>query len=167
VSITSDGNSISCYNNAVQLYANGALSYRWQPAQYCNNDKIPSPSVNPPVTTVFTVTGTDAAGCTGTDTITVFAYKDVAVYIPNAFTPNGDGLNDDIKPMIFCDFVFEQFLVFDRWGENVFTSYRLDKGWDGTYKGSPAPLGVYHYFVKGRKSDGSPAMLKGNFTLIR
>lgn len=167
ISVTSNGNMVSCYNRSVQLYAHGALYYRWHPGMYCNDSTIPSPSVTPPVTTTFTVTGYDAGGCSSTDTITVLSYKDVAVYMPNAFTPNGDGLNDVIKPMIFCDFVFEQFLVFDRWGENVFSSYNPDNGWDGMYKGNPAMLGVYHYFVKGRKSDGSPAMIKGNFTLIR
>jgi gliding motility-associated-like protein len=165
--IHSDKDNISCTDRSMRLFASGALSYLWSPGFYCNDSTSANPIVTPPGTTLFTVKGIDIFGCRGIDSIRVISSQDEIVFIPDAFTPNGDGLNDVIKPVVFCNFDFQQFCVFDRWGKNIFISYLLNHGWDGTYNGALQPMDVYYYFVKGQKNDGSTEIIKGSFTLIR
>jgi gliding motility-associated-like protein len=90
--------------------------------------------------------------------------------VPSAFTPNADGLNDIVKPAIQpgCNVSGYQFSIFNRWGEQVFTSDIPGKGWDGTYKGEPADMGVYMYslqFFTGVYDKQSAE--SGSITLIR
>jgi gliding motility-associated-like protein len=159
--------TVSCFDHAVQLHASGAEQYTWQPGRYVNDSLIANPLASPPQTMLFTVTGVDEYGCSAQDTITVFSYKEAVVFVPDAFTPNGDGRNDAIRPLIYCDFNFERFEIYNRWGQKVFLSFRNDKGWDGNFNGEPAPLGVYMWYVKGHRDNGDAVMYHGDITLIR
>ncbi len=90
--------------------------------------------------------------------------------VPEAFTPNGDGLNDIIRPRIEpgCTISGYKFNIYNRWGERVFTSDFRDKGWDGIFNGVPADLGVYMYslqFFIGERE--TPVVKSGTITLIR
>ena len=167
LTITTSGEAVSCYQRSVTLYGHGAASYVWHPGFYCNDSTLASPAVTPPRTTLFTVVGTDRQGCTSEDTINVIAAVDAVVFMPNAFTPNGDGNNDKIYPIIYCDFNFEGFYVYNRWGQQVFYTPTYRSPWDGTFNGTPCELGVYFYFVKGHKDNGEKVIVKGNITLIR
>ncbi|MGB0166781.1 MAG: gliding motility-associated C-terminal domain-containing protein, partial [Luteibaculum sp.] len=70
------------------------------------------------------------------------------IYVPNAFTPNGDGTNDQFKPeLLGADYTDYEFSVFNRWGERIFTTKNIDTGWDGSYKGTAVQDGVYPYKV--------------------
>jgi gliding motility-associated-like protein len=90
------------------------------------------------------------------------------VVMPNAFTPNGDGINDVIYPITLCDFTFESFSVYNRWGQRVFFTNTYMNGWDGTFNGVQQPLDVYAYFVTGHVTGTNKQILrKGNITLIR
>jgi gliding motility-associated-like protein len=86
------------------------------------------------------------------------------VFIPNAFTPNGDGINDifyirgNINIIVFS--------IYNRWGENIFTSRNVNSGWDGTFKGVECPMEVYVYFAI-IENEGKTERYKGNITLIR
>lgn len=163
----SSENVIRCKSNEIKLMASGGLSYAWSPAEYCDNPASEMPLVNPPKTTVFTVTGTDENGCTGKDTISVLFVGKSEVYLPNAFTPNGDGRNDVYKILDQCNFVLTSFNVYSRWGTNIFTANDIKAGWDGKYNGQEQELGVYFYLVKGKTLDGEELIFKGDFTLIR
>jgi gliding motility-associated-like protein len=168
VNAYADGFAISCDNKSVQLHAQGAATYSWSPAQYCDDANSANPMVTPAQTTVFTLTGTDAFGCSSTDTIKVIAAKDLEVYIPSAFTPNGDGRNDWFHPIAYCDFEVVEFRVFNRWGQDVFYGHSNKHWWNGKQNGQPAPAGVYYYFVRGKKpSTGEELFYKGDVTLIR
>lgn len=167
VKTSSDNSKADCIEKSALLSATGALSYSWTPAIYCENSNAPSTKVRPPATTVFTVKGIDANGCEGIDTITVFYEGKTVVRIPSAFTPNNDGVNDKIRPIIVCDFVMTEFSVFNRWGNQVFSSNDINKAWDGNSDGKPCDMNTYYYMIKGKNSKGEDVLLKGNITLIR
>jgi gliding motility-associated-like protein len=88
------------------------------------------------------------------------------LFVPNAFTPNGDGKND-ILLVKGTSIKSLQLLIFNQWGEKVFESVRPDIGWDGNVSGKPQPVGVYVYVLKAELLDGSTQQLKGSITLIR
>jgi gliding motility-associated-like protein len=86
--------------------------------------------------------------------------------VPNAFSPNGDGLNDVVK-VEGKGIVELEFRIFNRWGLEVFYSSDSKVGWDGIYKGEPQEMEVYTYFAKAKFITGQPALLKFNITLLR
>ncbi|HAB89375.1 MAG TPA: hypothetical protein DCF84_02480, partial [Bacteroidetes bacterium] len=88
------------------------------------------------------------------------------VFIPNAFSPNGDGVNDFFK--VYGErIVSHELIITDRWGEIVFVGNQQESGWDGTWKGKALPPNTFGYLFKGRFSDGQEIDLKGSFLLIR
>jgi gliding motility-associated-like protein len=88
------------------------------------------------------------------------------VYIPNAFTPNGDGLNDVLR--VYGNFIREmRFVVFNQWGEKIFETRDQNIAWDGTYKGKPQPSGVYMYVCDIILTDGNRIQRKGAINLVR
>jgi gliding motility-associated-like protein len=118
----------------------------------------------------YSVTIKNTAGCISSTTPAVLVQPTCItrndLFVPNAFTPNGDSKNDilfvkgtSIKSM--------QFLIYNQWGEKVFESTRQDIGWDGTASGKSQPVGVYVYVLKAELLDGSTQQLKGSITLIR
>lgn len=113
---------------------------------------------------------TDANGCRDMDTITIDPSSDLCyiphIYVPNIFSPNGDGQNDVL--FVRGDGVAQlTFVVYDRWGEKVFESSSLSLGWDGTYKGAELDPAVFSYYVKAVFENADIIESKGNVTLIR
>ena len=91
---------------------------------------------------------------------------DPYVYVPNAFTPNGDGKNDQL--FVRSKMVSElTFLIYDRWGEKVFETNDMRNGWDGTFKGKPCDPGVFVYYLDVTCHNQSTYFKKGNVTVIR
>jgi gliding motility-associated-like protein len=88
------------------------------------------------------------------------------ITLPTAFTPNDDGLNDKLFPISSTTASLEM-VIFNRWGERVFVSTSLDQGWDGTYQGQAAPVGVYHVQIEGRDVFGDSFKLNEKVQLIR
>lgn len=121
------------------------------------------------VTILVEATGVSTCQLSGSSTaVTGVAHdsKNDVIYVANTFTPNGDGKNDvvyvhsnNIKSMTFY--------VYDQWGEMLFKSTDINVGWDGTYKGTMQPVGVYVYFVQAVMVDGTQLTKKGTITLIR
>ena len=138
------------------------LTYLWSPATGLSNSTILNPTVTPTITTTYTLTVTNDFGCSVTDKVTVNALQPPV--IPNAFTPNGDGINDlwAIKYLdTYTDCTVD---VFNRNGQKVFTSVGYTTAWDGRSNGGNLPLGVYYYLINpkhGRKT------VSGYVTIIR
>ncbi|GAA4339804.1 hypothetical protein GCM10023149_50760 [Mucilaginibacter gynuensis] len=88
------------------------------------------------------------------------------IFVPNAFTPNGDG-NNDILLVYGSNIQTVNFYVYDQWGELVFKSNNQGNGWDGTFKGSRLPVGVYVYYMDATTTDGQKVNKKGTITLLR
>jgi len=119
--------------------------------------------------TTYTVIANRGA-CTSDFTVHVDAYTEGCiesdVFIPNTFTPNDDGENDvfRVKGLKLGEVYLA---VYNRWGEKVFETNDLTKGWDGRYKGRPADVGVFGWYLKVKCLNGAETFKKGNVTLIR
>ncbi|MCS6916555.1 MAG: gliding motility-associated C-terminal domain-containing protein [Chitinophagales bacterium] len=106
----------------------------------------------------------DNNGCTSTDTLRVGSA--CPFFIPNAFTPNNDGINDEFR--IYTDGNQEfEFKIFNRWGQLLFQTNDPSKGWDGRYQGVPQEMGVYVYALETLFTNGTRKVRTGNLTLIR
>lgn len=146
------------------------MSYMWDPAGTLDNPGISNPLSTPEQTTIYTVKVTDFNGCTGTDTVQVTVRQPECdmpyIFIPNAFTPNGDGNNDVlyVRGVIIDEM---QLLIYNRWGEKVFESNIQSSGWDGTFKNKELPPDVYGYYLFVRCENGDTLTKKGNITLLR
>ncbi len=150
-----------------QLRASGGVSYVWSPAGPLDNPYIANPKATLTGDALFTVEVKDAVGCVGYDTLIIKTFADITFYVPNAFSPNGDGLNDIFRPIASGIPVLEWFRVANRYGEMVFETNQFNKGWDGTYKGKPQPIGNYVWWLRGKTSSGRVIEMKGNVVLIR
>lgn len=145
-------------------------TYQWVPADNMETPNLPVTILTPDTTMTYTVTVTDTFGCSQSDTVTIRVQPVLCgtpfVFIPNSFTPNGDGVND----MLYArsDILEEcYFAIYNRWGEKLFETVDNNIGWDGTFKHKDCPRGVYDYYFKGKCKDGDELELKGNVTLIR
>jgi gliding motility-associated-like protein len=140
------------------------ITYSWSPPTYLDNPLNERPKASPPITTSYTLTVTSNNGC-GSDTDEVKVEVLVKMYIPSAFTPNSDGLNDLWQVFTIEDYPNATVQVFNRWGQRVYYSKGADyKPWDGTFNGLPVATGTYVYVVDlGNKSK----VLKGTVTVVR
>lgn len=163
------GPDISLYaSSRAVLEATGALSYVWSPNTWIQDTSQARTFIFPEDTITYFVTGTDAFGCQNTDTITVFVLPTPQYYVPNAFSPDGDGKNDVFRISFYENFRLEQLIIFNRWGEAIFQTNDITVGWDGrTSNGEPAPIGTYVYRIKGTDELGAPLRRQGNITLLR
>jgi len=152
------------------LYANGTgASYYWYPNV---NNSIACPTCSntvaqPTVTTKYYVEISNSANCKRRDSVLVkveFVCGDF--FVPNAFSPNGDGLNDMVNVHGFCIGTYN-LQIFNRWGEKVFETTSMSDSWDGSFRGKNMDTGVFVYKAEGITIDGKPFSIKGNITLIR
>ncbi len=152
-----------------QLLATGAnaTDFVWSPAGPLNNPFIANPVAILFNDAYFHVHITDAIGCTDDDDIFIKVYEGPTYYLPNAFTPNGDGLNDIFRPTPVGMQSTEYFRIFDRYGKLMYETRQWMAGWDGTIKGKPAASGTYVWMIKGIDKNGSVVEMKGTFILIR
>jgi gliding motility-associated-like protein len=105
-------------------------------------------------------------GCTDTSSATITIYPEFEIYIPNAFSPNGDRLNEIFKPVAAGVTEYE-ITIYNRWGQQVFKSTRPEIGWDGTINGAQAPSGVYTYSINLVSTFSAPYQYAGHFSLVR
>jgi len=150
-----------------QMLSSGtAGSYLWTPSTGLSSATVLSPTAAPQTTTTYTLTVTSPQGCTATDqmTLTVVPY---CVKPMNAFTPNGDGINDRWLITDGNCLIGVRAQVFNRYGSRVFESPNYDNTWDGTYKGKPLPDGTYYYVLEFVLLNGKRQVLKGDVTILR
>lgn len=153
--------------SAVQLQSSvtgNIVQCQWTPSSGLSNPSIPDPVAIPTATTTYRVMVTTNAGCTASAGATISVFKNPA--LPNAFTPNRDGRNEVFKIPGGISFMLKDFSIYDRWGNKVFSTTDINKGWDGTYKGHDAGIGTYVYVISG-VSINRNVFLKGTFELIR
>lgn len=152
--------------------SNGPLQYEWTPTQGLNCADCPDPVVSIFETTIYELVVTDldkpnrAVPCTGTGIAEIIVLPARPTFVPNAFTPNGDGNNDFLR--VYGEDIGQiELYIFNRWGEKVYQSFNQADGWDGTYKNELLPPGVYTYSLLVTYLDGTTDRLKGTVTLIR
>lgn len=144
-------------------------NYRWYPASKLSDPTISNPTSTPKSTTTYGVTVTDTA-CSLFADVTVVVLDVVCgppdLFVPNAFTPNGDGENDIL--LVRGNNITDMTLrIYHRWGEKVFESTNQSQGWDGTYKGKDCDPAVFVYYLDVTCLGGETYQEKGNISLIR
>ena len=121
--------------------------------------------VNPPETTCYVLRGENGYHCYDYDTVCVYVTKDYNIFIPNAFTPNEDGNNDEFIPVGY-GLSEIRLTIFDRWGTQIFTSNDTHIGWDGSNKGKQCEQGVYIYQAEIKTMAGDIVKRTGHVTLL-
>jgi gliding motility-associated-like protein len=139
----------------------------WNPGTNLNTQESYTPVFNGTTEQLYTITITTASGCVTADTQTVKTVKEAMIYVPTAFTPNNDGLNDRLRPVLMGIKDIRYFRVFNRWGQLLYQSKTELPGWDGTISNSPQPAQVYVRMIEGISVDNRTITLKGTSTLIR
>ncbi len=162
-----DNDTIAVAGMPHQLRATGGVNYLWLPAGPLNNPSIPNPLAILQEDTRFTVRVTDFAGCVAMDTMLIKIYDGITYYLPNAFSPNSDGLNDIFRPIPAGIVSTDWFRIYSRYGQLIFETTRWMHGWDGTFKGIKQPVGNYIWAIKGKGRNGKVIELKGNVVLVR
>jgi len=162
--------------SSVQLDAGAGVpgtTYLWTPSDGLNCTTCENPSAMPTATTTYSVAVTTPAGCVTDGSITVLVGCDKSqVFIPNTFTPNGDGVNDRFFVSGKGISIIKRMAVYDRWGELVFSTENIpanepNNGWDGTFKGRVLPPDVFVYILDATCETGQPLSYKGNISLVR
>lgn len=138
------------------------LTYSWTPAIYLDDATALNPTVTPLQDTTYTLTVSNSAGCTVSAQVKVFVLQGPVV--PNAFSPNGDGVNDQWNIKYLDTYANCTVDVYNRYGAKLFASVGYTIPWDGTYKGSAVPGGVYYYIINPKHGRST---LSGSLTIIR
>ena len=149
------------------------ITARWSPTGSIFRDVFPGVTVRPNATTTYTVLVTNKGGCTASDQLTVNVLCNGAnMFIPNTFSPNGDGMNDLFYPRGSGIFTIKNIKIFSRWGEiifekNNFNANDASKAWDGTFKGKKLNSDVFVYMVEVVCDNNEKLLFKGNIALIK
>lgn len=138
-------------------------NFSWSPATYIDNIHSLQPVVNPPVDTRYVLDVVSAFGCgIASDTVFVKVYKNI--FIPSAFSPNGDGRNDTWNIPALAAYPYFEVAVYNRWGQMVFHTKSILKPWDGKFNGKDLPMGSYNYFIDVGESQ---YIFKGSVMIVR
>lgn len=145
--------------------------YKWDPPLWLNSTTVQSPVAAPLRSTLYTVRATDANNCIATDTVRITVtvpdnFNDI--YVPTGFTPNNDGRNDVIRPLLPKTYELLEFSVYNRWGQRVFTTRQRGEGWNGRLADMPQDTGVYIWVVRARDNISQAIHeRKGSFAILR
>lgn len=151
-----------------QLQArNIGVSAEWLPPTFLNNSTIFTPVFNGTTDKLYTIEIKTAGGCLTVDTQLVKTFKEVKFYVPSAFTPNKDGLNDFLRPISVGMKEIKYFRVYNRWGQLVFDLNSNERGWDGTIGGMPQPTQAVVWMAEGIGINDVIYKQKGTCVLIR
>ncbi|WP_166437266.1 PKD domain-containing protein [Niastella caeni] len=156
-------------------YGPEVVSYNWTPAKNLSCTDCPNPYANPKLNTTYTVKVFDEYGCSNTEDVTVTVVcNGLNYFVPNTFSPNGDGVNDIFAPRGVGLARVNSMRIFNRWGQMVYEKMNFvanDRtptgGWDGTYKGKPASADVYIYIIEFVCENAAIIPVKGNVALVR
>ena len=157
-----------CRNDSIKLIGTGAEKYVYYNAynQYVGKGESVV-VVLPNASNHFFVVGSNSYGCSDTARITIQSEMCCELLIPNAFSPNGDGLNDQFGPVSLGNPADYRMEIYNRYGEQIFISNNIKNKWDGNVGGRPADVGTYYYLITGACYDETPIKKKGDVTLIR
>jgi gliding motility-associated-like protein len=156
------GNQVMLEGTAVN-----PVSIAWTPAATLSSSNILKPIASPSITTTYTLTVKNSDNCTSVDNATVTVIPD-CMKIMNAFTPNGDGMNDNWLATNGTACTRKvSVTVYNRYGNVVYKNDNYQNDWNGTYNGKPVPDGTYYYMVTYTTVTDTQAMLKGDVTILR
>jgi gliding motility-associated-like protein len=145
----------------------GTPALTWSPATGLSTIYGLNPAATLQTDQVYFLTGITDAGCAASDNVKITVFKFPGVLVPTAFTPNNDGLNDVLRPRYNGIRRLEYFSIFNRWGELIFTTSDMTKGWDGSLNGRPQGTGTFVWIVSAEDFKGKKYQLRGTTTIIR
>jgi gliding motility-associated-like protein len=155
--------------HALLAGTSNGISYYWYPGLHIDYPFALS-SLYAPIDTLnrLLLYAVSDFGCTVHDSVYIRVVANTQLLIPSAFSPNGDGINDLFRIVRHLNIdKLDEFSIYNRWGEKVFTTSDFDTGWDGSYQGQPAPMSVYAWYVKAKTYEDKDVFVKGNVTLVR
>jgi gliding motility-associated-like protein len=153
----------------INFNASGGVEYTWTPGDKLNFTNISNPRGDYPDTGVYiyNVHIKSDKGCEGDDKIKVTVVNQASLFLPTAFTPNGDGMNDFFKMLCVGYAKINFFRVFNRFGQQVYHTTTIGRGWDGKMNGRDADMGTYFWVLSVVDRFGKDEVLKGDITLLR
>lgn len=154
----------------LQLLATGGTNYAWTPVTGLNDPSVANPiaTLDNTIDSITYTVRVSVGSCYADDQVKVRVFKTGPdIFVPNAFTPNGDGKNDVSRPILVGITKLNYFSIYNRWGQLIFTTTEENKGWDGRFNGVPQPSGAYVYQALGVDFLGKTVFKKGTVVLIR
>jgi gliding motility-associated-like protein len=145
----------------------GFDSWQWSPPDDLDNPSSQDPVAHPEKSTTYTVTAATDEGCTATASVSIKVFTVANIFVPNAFTPNGDGHNDVLRAIPIGIKAFGYFAVWNRWGQRVFYTTDPAVGWDGSVGGRLGEAGAFVWKVSGIDYKGDQVQQEGTVLLVR
>lgn len=165
VHLTVTGETDILEGQQTQLVVSGGKAYWWSPPQTLSCHKCNNPIAAPIDTTTYFVITNSPCSDTGQITINVIPIPNIE--IPTAFSPNNDNINDTYKPVYKGNIVNYDFIIYNRWGQQVFKTKDIKEGWNGMFNDKDAPIDTYVWSITVEFDNGDAYRMKGNVTLIR
>lgn len=162
-----NNDTIIKYGQDIMLLATGGFLYTWTPSATLSNPNVVNPMASPKEPTLYYVYGIGENGCRKIDSVLVDIDYSSNLFVPTAFTPNGDGKNDVFRVSNITFQRLQEFRVYNRWGQELFSTTDIKKGWDGSFKGQPQDMGIYQYIIKLATPEGKIETYKGDVMLVR
>ncbi|MBA3899016.1 MAG: gliding motility-associated C-terminal domain-containing protein, partial [Bacteroidetes bacterium] len=163
---TTSNDTIILLGTSAALKATGSSNYSWSPNYGLSCVNCPNPVAMPEKTTTYYVSAKNEYGCSWKDTITVTVDPNLLIFVPNIFSPNGDGQNDvfyvrgkGVKQL--------RLMIYNRWGEKVFETEDIHQGWDGSFRGQMLSPSVFVYYLEAVLETNQKIIKKGDVTLIK
>lgn len=150
-----------------------SILFNWSPIGSLSCSTCPNPVAFPVISTTYTVTSVNPTGCPAKDSVTIFINPDKPLFVPNAFSPNDDGINDYFY--VFGNQAIKMvknMMIFDRWGGKVFQAQNIpanddQSGWDGNVRGKAATPQVFVFYIEVEFLDGEIVIVKGDVTITK
>ena len=143
-----------------------SVNFYWSPSTFINDIHSATPKVYPIEDVVYTLTANSTVGCgSATSSVKIKVYKNT--FIPNAFTPNDDGINDKFRITAANSYKLFKLLIFNKWGGIIYSTRDINNGWDGRFKGELQPIGPYVYYVEITTASNKKIVKKGTVMLLR
>ena len=146
----------------IKATASPGVTYKWHPSTGLDHDDVLNPIASPTENTTYQLIVTSGTNCMAMDEVNINVLKNII--IPNTFTPNGDGYNDQWEIKYLTTYPNNAVDIYNRYGEKLYSSIGYSMPWDGRYKGTNVPAGTYYYIINpknGRK------VMSGSVTIIR
>ncbi|MFN8277320.1 MAG: PKD domain-containing protein [Chitinophagales bacterium] len=164
------GNDTIIWRNTEALLqgVTDADSFYWWPGELVFSPHELQTYTAPLQTSAFVLFAVSPYGCRNKDSVLVIVQPNTILLLPTAFSPNGDGTNDEFRIARYLNIrSLQNFAIYNRWGQQVFATTDFNKGWDGKRNGEPCDLGVYTWIIEATTYDGDAIIKKGNVTLLR
>ena len=160
-------NAVAGRDLKLQAREFSGATYQWSPSIGLSRISVADPIFNHTAEQQYLINIITAAGCQVTDTLLVRIFVEKKIYVPDYFTPNNDGKNDKMMPLLVGITRLTNFRIWNRWGQLVYQTQKQGEGWDGIYQGVKQPMETYLWIAEGLDIDGKIISATGSFILVR